>query len=199
VKIKLGKDGEVEEEEKDEEQEVTLLERARKAAVAFSGGAMVIVGIPLIPFPAPVGVPLVAGGLTVLASEFPAAQRVLDEGKDKLRTFAEHEEEAVEEVEVQVAEDDLGFGFEIVKDGNNNTDDRNGGKALPKNTMQNNKSKGPKESLRALTRNQILPLIDHLSSSSKKKGGQEILQKKAPKSKTQAEEKTDDFYQKHIF
>ena len=44
---------------------------------------------------------MVAGGLTVLASEFPVAQKVLDRGKDKLKDFANEEGEE--------NEDDLGL------------------------------------------------------------------------------------------
>lgn len=207
VKIKLGKDGEVVEEEKEQEEqeeEVTLLEKARKAAVAVSGGAMVVVGIPLIPFPAPFGVPLVAGGLTVLASEFPAAQRVLDNGKEQLRNFAEHEEggaggaeEEENQTDVQVAaEDDLGLGFEIVKDGNNNNDGGSGSGNGVNTHHHKNKANGPKESLRALTRNQILPMLDHFSSSKKK---QQQQHREVSKNKDQGEEKSDDFYQRYIF
>jgi hypothetical protein len=38
-------------ETKEEDEKLTIMQRAKKAAVAVSGGALVVVGIPMIPFP----------------------------------------------------------------------------------------------------------------------------------------------------
>jgi len=67
---------------------LTLIQKAKKTAVAISGGALVAIGIPLIPLPGP-GCVVVASGLSILATEFPAAQKMLDKGKEKIRNFAE--------------------------------------------------------------------------------------------------------------
>ena len=51
---------------------------------------------------------MVAGGLSVLSTEFAAAQKVLDKVKEKLRHFAEYERD-------ESKEDDLGLGFKLVE------------------------------------------------------------------------------------
>lgn len=109
---------------------------------------------------------MVAGGLSILASEFPAAQRVIDQGKEKIRDFAEHEEE-----EVETEKDEIGLDFEML----NNNDD-NGQthvrtqcieKSIDSGTIvhKNKRRNGPKESLRQLTKNRILPLFDRPSGA----------------------------------
>lgn len=55
----------------------------RKAGVAVVGGSLVGLGIVLIPLPGP-GTLVVAAGMGVLATEFPAARRALDGAKRKL-------------------------------------------------------------------------------------------------------------------
>eukprot|EP00552_Chaetoceros_brevis_P002781 CAMPEP_0197743078 /NCGR_PEP_ID=MMETSP1435-20131217/33697_1 /TAXON_ID=426625 /ORGANISM="Chaetoceros brevis, Strain CCMP164" /LENGTH=63 /DNA_ID=CAMNT_0043333851 /DNA_START=15 /DNA_END=202 /DNA_ORIENTATION=+ len=60
----------------------------KKASVALAGGSMIAVGFPLIPLPGP-GCLVIVGGLTVLAKEFPAAQRILDRGTQKIQAFAD--------------------------------------------------------------------------------------------------------------
>lgn len=117
---------------------LTLIQKAKKTAVAISGGALVAIGIPLIPLPGP-GCVVVASGLSILATEFPAAQKMLDKGKEKIRNFAEDESE-------NHNEDDLGLGFEIV-------DHPNAPEKSPKNGV---------ERLRAVTRENILPLVERL-------------------------------------
>ena len=56
----------------------------RKAGAAVAGGSLIALGLPLLPMPGPVGETLSIGGMAVLATEFPAAQRVLDGTRDKL-------------------------------------------------------------------------------------------------------------------
>ena len=56
----------------------------RKAGAAVAGGSLIALGIPLLPMPGPVGEAMSIGGMAVLAKEFPAAQKVLDVGRDKL-------------------------------------------------------------------------------------------------------------------
>lgn len=50
----------------------------RKTATAVAGGAMVGVGLIMIPLPTPFGAVVAGGGMAVLGTEFPAAQRALD-------------------------------------------------------------------------------------------------------------------------
>jgi hypothetical protein len=135
------------------EEKLTLLGKTKKAAVALSGGAMVVVGIPLIPLPVPVGCAMVAGGLSVLASEFPVAQKVLDRGKDKLKDFANEEQEGEEN------EDELGLGFEIV-------DDPDETKKNNSTRMEKVPSKRGMDSLRTVVRERIIPLVDRDSEPS---------------------------------
>ena len=49
----------------------------RKTSVAVAGGTMVGVGLVMIPLPTPFGAVIAASGMSVLGTEFPAAQRVL--------------------------------------------------------------------------------------------------------------------------
>ncbi len=91
------------------------------------------------------GTVVVASGLSILSTEFPAAQRVLDKGKKNIRDFAEHDKE-------NSMEDDLGLGFEIVDD--------------PK-AEKKVKNKGM-ERLRAITKDKILPLVDSLNEKDQK-------------------------------
>mmetsp|Transcript_20182 Transcript_20182/g.30349 ORF Transcript_20182/g.30349 Transcript_20182/m.30349 type:complete len:276 (-) Transcript_20182:134-961(-) len=50
----------------------------KKTATAVAGGAMVGVGLIMIPLPTPFGAVVAGGGMAVLGTEFPAAQRALD-------------------------------------------------------------------------------------------------------------------------
>lgn len=154
-----------EEENQEEKEDMSLLKRAKKTAAAVSGGALVVVGIPLIPIPIPCGCIMVAGGLSILASEFPAAQRVIDQGKEKIRDFAEHEEE-----EVETEKDEIGLDFEMLNNNDDNGETNIRTKCIEKNLdggtiVHKIKRNGPKESLRQLTKNRILPLIDRPSSA----------------------------------
>jgi len=54
--------------------------RGRKAAITAVGGTVVAAGIVLMPLPGP-GTLLVAGGLSILAKEYPAAGAALDRVK----------------------------------------------------------------------------------------------------------------------
>lgn len=62
----------------------SLLAKARKVSVGVAGGAMVLVGLPMIPAPTPGGVVVVGGGMALLATEFPAAARALDKTRERL-------------------------------------------------------------------------------------------------------------------
>jgi uncharacterized protein (TIGR02611 family) len=62
--------------------------RLYRAAVAVVGVTMVLLGLASGPLPGPGGIPLVLGGLAVLASEFHWARRLLEWAKARLRTFS---------------------------------------------------------------------------------------------------------------
>ena len=88
---------------------------------------------------------VVAGGLSVLATEFPGAQKVLNKGTDTLRKFGNGDSH----------EDELGLGFEIVEDP----------MAQTAQTAQTPLKSGV-DSLRSVTREKIIPLIDrHFDAS----------------------------------
>ena len=57
---------------------------ARKAAIGIVGVLVVIVGIVLIPLPGP-GTLIIFAGLTILATEFDGARRLLDRAKDRVK------------------------------------------------------------------------------------------------------------------
>eukprot|EP00567_Pseudictyota_dubia_P006861 CAMPEP_0197455196 /NCGR_PEP_ID=MMETSP1175-20131217/40117_1 /TAXON_ID=1003142 /ORGANISM="Triceratium dubium, Strain CCMP147" /LENGTH=285 /DNA_ID=CAMNT_0042988987 /DNA_START=247 /DNA_END=1104 /DNA_ORIENTATION=- len=63
---------------------LTTYDYARKTAVAASGSALVTLGVVMIPLPTPCGLAVVASGMAVLGTEFPAAQRVLDRTTEKV-------------------------------------------------------------------------------------------------------------------
>ena len=65
------------EQSKDDPQR-SLEDMIRKTGVAVAGGAMVGVGLVMIPLPTPFGAVIAGSGMAVLGMEFPAAQRVLE-------------------------------------------------------------------------------------------------------------------------
>ncbi len=67
------------------------LKALKKGAVAVTGTALVVAGIPLIPMPTPGGVIVSGSGLALLATEFPAAQKVLDKSRDGLERMVGEE------------------------------------------------------------------------------------------------------------
>lgn len=64
-----------------------MFQKIRKGAVTVMGGALVGVGIPLIPTPVP-GALFIASGLSLLGTEYPKAQEFMDKGVDSLSEFA---------------------------------------------------------------------------------------------------------------
>ena len=128
---------------------------------------------------------MVAGGFSVLATEFPVAQRLLDKGKVKLRNFAEnHGEEEKVEGDFEVVENTQSVSNQMGKAHHIHNDDkavhserscvnpkkRNQVKEwVTRNTiLPLMKQVMPlmnemKESLRNLVRNTILPLLNHSS------------------------------------
>merc|ERR1711907_126820 len=71
-----------------EEEELSLEEKIRKAKVAAGGGALVVIGALLTPVPIiPGGIPLVAAGLHVLAQEFEEAKVAEDKLIENVNTI----------------------------------------------------------------------------------------------------------------
>jgi len=62
----------------------TAYAMARKAGVAVSGVALTGIGLVMIPLPTPFGCLVAASGMAVLGTEFPAAQKVLDQTRDSV-------------------------------------------------------------------------------------------------------------------
>ena len=77
----------------------------RKAEAILKGGAMVGVGLVMIPLPVPMGVVVAGAGLSVLGKEFPAAQRFLDNTRGAFAGVWSKKEK----VEEQETKDDKDF------------------------------------------------------------------------------------------
>merc|ERR1711935_1287116 len=73
-----------------------IIGRIRKGAVTMAGGVLIGVGIPLIPTPVP-GALFIAGGLSLLGTEYPEAQELLDKGRVSLSEYALNVEEEYDE------------------------------------------------------------------------------------------------------
>jgi len=69
----------------------TLTEHARRVGVGACGTLICAVGLVMLPAPGP-GLPIIAGGMMVIGTEFPVAQRVLDNGLGALATAIEGKE-----------------------------------------------------------------------------------------------------------
>lgn len=57
---------------------------ARKVAIAFLGGLVIVIGIVLIPAPGP-GWLIIFGGLAILGTEFPAARRAQERLRSRVK------------------------------------------------------------------------------------------------------------------
>ena len=80
-----------------EKKDQKVTDMLRKGAVAVTGGALVVAGLPLIPCPAPGGVVVVGSGMAILATEFPAAQRALDKSREGLENMVQESDDEAEE------------------------------------------------------------------------------------------------------
>lgn len=60
------------------------LHRTRKLVVGIVGGLVVVLGVILIPLPGP-GSLVIVGGLAILATEFPVAERAMTRVKESAR------------------------------------------------------------------------------------------------------------------
>jgi len=70
------------------EEDLSLKRKIQKGARTVTGTALIAIGIPLIPTPVP-GIVFIAGGLSVLSTEYPEAAVIMEKGRDKLAKYAE--------------------------------------------------------------------------------------------------------------
>jgi Putative transmembrane protein (PGPGW) len=68
----------------------SLQDVMRKTGVAVAGGTMVVVGLIMIPLPTPFGCVVAGSGMAVLGTEFPVAERILDETCNKVADAIEY-------------------------------------------------------------------------------------------------------------
>ena len=89
---------------------MTTKDWLRKTGVAVAGGTMVGVGLIMIPLPTPFGCVVAGSGMAVLGTEFPAAQRVLDQTckrvADAIEFSSEFDSDVVDEPSSQLCAND---------------------------------------------------------------------------------------------
>ena len=89
------------------------LKLLRKAGVGVTGGIMVGVGITLIPLPGLI----IVGGVALLATKFPAAQKVLDDKRDKVADLCRDEKQGEEKSSLQYEDELTETTMETIKTG----------------------------------------------------------------------------------
>jgi len=90
----------------------------RKTSVAIGGGATVVIGLIMIPLPTPCGCVVTAGGMSILATEFPLAAQILGKTCDKFVeviekniTTEEGEEDNEQKEQAAAAEEFVVIGY----------------------------------------------------------------------------------------
>lgn len=169
-----------------------VLKVIRKAGVAVTGGALVAVGLPMIPMPTPGGVVVVGSGMALLATEFPAAQRALDRSRQGLATLvgddSDDDEDKVEKKKRVARVADLVFQDEqeakkeavrlrtkkllnpiaAMKESKSySTLNNKGVKEFKERTV--NASNGAKKNVKRFIRKTVIPLMERMTSSSSSK------------------------------
>jgi hypothetical protein len=166
-----------------------VLKMIRKAGVAVTGGALVAVGLPMIPMPTPGGVVVVGSGMALLATEFPAAQRALDRSRQGLAHLvgddSDDDEEKVEKKKKVARVADLVFQDEdmakreaaklrmkkllnpmaAMKETNSfSILNKRGVKEFKERTV--NASNGAKKNVKRFIRRTVIPLMERMTSNS---------------------------------
>lgn len=197
------------EEEVEENKREKAFKALKKASVAVTGTALVVAGIPLIPMPTPGGVIVCGSGLAVLATEFPAAQRVLDKGRNGLEKMVGKEEDDSDSDDENDGGGKNHNGYAKINshqlevegvDGEQNLNqNENTGMINNKNSQPTNKTteqrvdelkhnarkagKQTKKNLKKFVRGTVLPFMDNFTSKNgeetQEKGGQSSPKKKS--------------------
>ena len=143
----------------DDDDSVVLgpVEFFRKSIVAVTGTAMLGVGAVLVPAPVPLGIPVIAGGLALLSTEFPeSVDKITETTRQKLVDVLEKDadKDDEEEHENQVSNEDNDNSLESSSKETtpvNNNDTSNG-------TFQENFNK-TKRDIQKNVRNKLLPWL----------------------------------------
>jgi len=171
------------------EEDSNVLKMIRKAGVAVTGGALVAVGLPMIPMPTPGGVVVVGSGMALLATEFPAAQRALDRSRQGLAHLvgdeSDDDEDKVEKKKKVARVADLVFQNEemekkeaaklkmktllnpiaAMKETNSfSMLNKKGVKEFKERTV--NATNGAKKNVKRFIRRTVIPLMERMSSGS---------------------------------
>lgn len=171
------------------EKDGNVLKMIRKAGVAVTGGALVAVGLPMIPMPTPGGVVVVGSGMALLATEFPAAQRALDRSRQGLAHLvgdeSDDDEDKVEKKKKVARVADLVFQDEemekkeaaklkmktllnpiaAMKETNSfSMLNKKGVKEFKERTV--NATNGAKKNVKRFIRRTVIPLMERMSSTS---------------------------------
>mmetsp|Transcript_6398 Transcript_6398/g.7179 ORF Transcript_6398/g.7179 Transcript_6398/m.7179 type:complete len:238 (-) Transcript_6398:157-870(-) len=135
----------------------------RKASVAVGGGALVTVGVPLIPVFC-VGEVMIIGGMALLATEFDSAKSVLNKGREKLDQFASADDEKDNNDGDNNSGDDIVY-VKVTHSPNEGECSEASISCSVLNECEEEKRyvkmlKSAKKSLRGMVKNDILPLMD---------------------------------------
>lgn len=126
-----------------EEDNNERMKKLRKVGVAVAGGTLIAVGIPLVPLPGP-GDVMIVGGVALLATEFPAAQKLIDDARNTVSDFVQDDDKVQEDTP---------------------TNDQ----STNNHTAASTTSPSPQESIRTGAKwvgKQILPVLDHFATVS---------------------------------
>mmetsp|Transcript_58777 Transcript_58777/g.143775 ORF Transcript_58777/g.143775 Transcript_58777/m.143775 type:complete len:615 (-) Transcript_58777:87-1931(-) len=141
-----------------------FMRQAKRTSIAIGGGSMVGVGLILIPtVPPPFGEVLIAGGVTVLSSEFEAPKRVVRNARDSLETsVGRNETTAAAAAEATAATDDS----TALEEADNQSEVEASEQQTNKEAEKSNSP--PKWGrLKKFSRNYVLPFLDHVVGDKK--------------------------------
>jgi len=152
-----------------------IIGRIRKGAVTMAGGALIGVGIPLIPTPVP-GALFIAGGLSLLGTEYPEAQELLDKGRVSLYEYAENRDDEdddqrslLDSISSDTSTDsemELNFVCGVIMPSRNEVDQ------LVNKAADNAKGVGSRmnRSLKSFVKGAILPVVNVITRKSASEG-----------------------------
>lgn len=141
----------------------------------MAGGALIGVGIPLIPTPVP-GALFIAGGLSLLGTEYPEAQELLDKGRVSLYEYAENRDDEdddqrslLDSISSDTSTDsemELNFVCGVIMPSRNEVDQ------LVNKAADNAKGVGSRmnRSLKSFVKGAILPVVNVITRKSASEG-----------------------------